>query len=611
MSRVLKRYSARTFYENIQYQGASFSSDESRILFSSDATGIFNLFSQPVIGGKASQLTWSKTNAVLGVDYFPRDDRILYTSDQGGNELNHIYVLDGDGSVRDLTPGGNLKAQFLSWSGDETSFWILSTERDPKYFDLYLYQVDTYERKLVYRNEGDYGTVSAVSRDGRWIALLKTRTNADNDIYVVDRNKPDETPRLITPHTGDVLHSVQDFHPDNNQLYYLSNADSEYMRVWTCDLGSGRHRLVGQAPWDILFTEFSRNGKFRITAVNEDARTKITIRDLVTGQPLEFPDIPKGDMTSAKISGSGRYVAFYVDADTSPPNLYLLDLVQKKCTKLTESLNPTIAQADLVESEIVRYPSYDGLAIPALLYKPHGASRKRKVPGIIRVHGGPGGQARVGYSAERQFLVNHGYAILDVNNRGSSGYGKTFHHMDDKRHGDVDLKDCVWGRRYLEGLDWVDGRHVAILGGSYGGYMVAAALAFEPEAFDAGIDIFGVTNWVRTLRSIPPWWETQRDSLYAELGDPYKEEEMLRRKSPLFHVSSIRRPLLVVQGKNDPRVLQVESDELVEAVKQNNVPVEYIVFPDEGHGFRNKANRIDAAEAYLRFLDRYLKPRKE
>lgn len=611
MSKALKRYDAKTFYENIQYQGASFSSDESMILFSSDATGIFNLFSQPVLGGKASQLTWSKTNAVLGVDYFPRDDRILYTSDQGGNELNHIYVLDGDDSVRDLTPGINLKAQFLSWSGDETSFWILSTERDPKYFDLYLYQVDTYERKLVYRNEGDYGTVSAVSRDGRWIALLKTRTNADNDIYVVDRNKPDETPRLITPHTGDVLHSVQDFHPDNNQLYYLSNADREYMRVWTCDLGSGRHRLVEQAPWDILFMEFSRNGRFRITAVNEDARTKITIRDLVTGQPLEFPEIPKGDMTSAKISGSGRYVAFYVDADTSPPNLYLLDLVQKKCTKLTESLNPAIAQADLVESEIVRYPSYDGLAIPALLYKPHGASRKRKVPGIIRVHGGPGGQARVGYSAERQFLVNHGYAILDVNNRGSSGYGKTFHHMDDKRHGDVDLKDCVWGRRYLEGLDWVDGRHVAILGGSYGGYMVAAALAFEPEAFDAGIDIFGVTNWVRTLRSIPPWWETQRDSLYAELGNPYKEEEMLRRKSPLFHASSIRRPLLVVQGKNDPRVLQVESDELVEAVKQNNVPVEYIVFPDEGHGFRNKANRIDAAEAYLRFLDRYLKPRKE
>ena len=211
----------------------------------------------------------------------------------------------------------------------------------------------------------------------------------------------------------------------------------------------------------------------------------------------------------------------------------------------------------------------------------------RKVPAVIDVHGGPGGQSRKGYTAQYQHLVNHGFAVLRVNNRGSSGYGKTFFHMDDKKHGEVDLDDVVYGKKYLQSLDWVQGDKIAIMGGSYGGYMVAAALAFRPEEFTAGIDIFGVTNWVRTLKSIPPWWGAQKDSLYDEMGDPATDEERHQRISPLFHAANIVKPLLVIQGANDPRVLQVESDELVAAVK-NNVPVEYIIFPDEGHGFLRK-----------------------
>ena len=205
-----------------------------------------------------------------------------------------------------------------------------------------------------------------------------------------------------------------------------------------------------------------------------------------------------------------------------------------------------------------------------------------------------------------QHLVNHGYAILGANNRGSSGYGKTFYHLDDRRHGEEDLQDIVYGRKYLESLDWVDARKVGVIGGSYGGYMVAAALTFEPEVFDVGINIFGVTNWVRTLQSIPPWWEAQKESLYDELGDPATDAERHRRISPLFHAQNIVKPRLVVQGANDPRVLQVESDELVAAIQANEVPVVYIVFPDEGHGFRKRANRITASDAYVKFLDTYL-----
>jgi dipeptidyl aminopeptidase/acylaminoacyl peptidase len=278
---------------------------------------------------------------------------------------------------------------------------------------------------------------------------------------------------------------------------------------------------------------------------------------------------------------------------------------------LSSTLNPAINEQDLVAGEVVRYPSYDGLEIPAILYRPRQASPDTKVAALLDVHGGPGGQSRKGYRASIQHLVNHGYAVLAVNNRGSSGYGKTFFHLDDKKHGDVDLKDCVWARHYLASLDWIDGSRIGISGGSYGGYMVAAALAFEPEAFDVGVDIFGVTNWIRTLKSTPPWWQANRSSLLAELGDPVAEEQRLHRISPLFHAKNITKPLLVVQGANDPRVLKVESDELVAAVRDNGVPVEYVVFPDEGHGFRRKENRITAAEATLEFLDRYLRGRAE
>jgi dipeptidyl aminopeptidase/acylaminoacyl peptidase len=290
-------------------------------------------------------------------------------------------------------------------------------------------------------------------------------------------------------------------------------------------------------------------------------------------------------------------------------DLYLVDLAATDHTprQLTRALSTKIDRADLVEAEVVRFASYDGHEIPGVLYRPLDASPENKAPAMLWMHGGPGGQSRVGYSAAIQHLVNHGYAVFAVNNRGSSGYGKTFFHLDDRRHGEADLGDCVAARGYLESLDWVDGERVGIMGGSYGGYLVAAALAFQPEVFDVGIDIFGVTNWLRTLESIPPWWSAQRTMLYDEMGDPANDRERLQRISPLFHAANIVKPLLVVQGANDPRVLQVESDELVAAVKANGVPVEYVVFPDEGHGFSKKENQIAASQAYLEFLERHLR----
>ena len=201
--------------------------------------------------------------------------------------------------------------------------------------------------------------------------------------------------------------------------------------------------------------------------------------------------------------------------------------------------------------------------------------------------------------------------MLAVNNRGSSGYGKTFFQLDDLKHGEDDLLDCVEAKKFLASTGTVDEDRIGIIGGSYGGYMVLAALTFQPEEFAVGVDLFGISNWVRTLESIPAWWEAFREALYKELGNPATDMEYLRRISPIFHADKITKPLMVLQGANDPRVLKIESDEIVEAVRKNNVPVEYVIFDDEGHGFRKKENRIKGYSAILKFLDQYLKGETE
>jgi dipeptidyl aminopeptidase/acylaminoacyl peptidase len=601
------QYDARTFFATTSFRGASFSADESDVLVSSDAGGVFNVYRQPVAGGAPTALTDSKKDTTFAISYFPRDDRCLFTRDQGGNELNHLYVRERDGSTRDLTPGKNLKANFLSWAADLEHFYVTTNERDARYFDVYRYGAKDYERQLVFKNTGGFSP-DLVSRDGRWLALVKTRTNADNDLYLWDATQPEREPTRISAHQGDIEHRAEAFSPDSRTFYYASNQDSEYQRVWAYDLAGGTRKLTVQDQWDILGFDFSWNGRYQVVSVNADGRTVTTVTDLKAGEMVPLPAPTGTNIGSVVISRSENLLAFYADGDTSPGDLYVLDLRTGQHRQLTRSLNPKINQEYLVSSEVVRYPSFDTLKIPALLYRPQQASAGHRVPALVWVHGGPGGQCRVGYIPALQFLLNHGYAILAVNNRGSSGYGKTFFHMDDRKHGDVDLKDVVYGRRYLESLDWIDGKRVGIIGGSYGGYLVCAALAFEPDAFDLGIDIFGVTNWVRTLESIPPWWAAFRDMLYAELGDPKTDGERLRRISPLFHAKNIRKPLLVIQGANDPRVLKVESDEMVQAVRSQGVPVEYVVFPDEGHGFLKKENQITAAEAYLKFVKRYLRP---
>jgi dipeptidyl aminopeptidase/acylaminoacyl peptidase len=604
-ARAVKHYTIEQFMKTTRLGGSAFSNDEKAILFHSNKTGIFNVYSVPVTGGAPKQLTNSTKESTYLVSTFPNDARFLFTYDKGGNENSHLYIRELDGRERDLTPGEKTKANFLRWSHDRKSFFYSTNERDPRFFDIYEMNIANFRPALIYRDDTGY-EFGDISNNRRVIAFKKSgNSTADSDVYVY--NAETKSMKNITPHTGNVSNTPQTFDVNSKYLYYLTDEGGEFAHVARYDLRNGQHEVVEKATWDVSSISFSRNGKYRVVAINEDARTKLKVIEEATGNPVPLPELPDGDITGVTISDSETRMAFYHNGSRSPNNLYVYDFAANKATRLTESLNPEINAADLVDARVIRYKSFDGLEIPGILYQPQGASPENKVPAIVLVHGGPGGQARTTYSAVVQFLTNHGYTVLDVNNRGSSGYGKTFFTADDRKHGREPLWDCVEAKKYLAALGYVDEKKIGIMGGSYGGYMVLAALSFKPEEFNVGVDIFGVSNWVRTLQSIPPYWESEKKALYAEIGDPTTQAQMLREISPLFHADKITKPLIVLQGANDPRVIKPESDEIVEAIKKKNGVVEYVVFDNEGHGFTKKENEIRAYKAILDFLDRYLK----
>lgn len=603
-AQTLKQYDAETFFDTTSIMGSSFSPNGDKILVSSDESGIYSLYAVDIKTAKKTRLTDFR-DSTYAVRYFPNDERVIFTKDSGGNERFHVYVREVDGSVKDLTPGGETRARFAGFTEDGSHFYITSNQRDAKFMDLYRVDAKSYEVTPIYQNKMGLD-VGAISPDGRFIALSKNNSNKDSDVFILDTMKKTLKPELIAGKGVEATFGPETFSRDSKALYYSTNAKGEFAQIWRYDLTSGEHRLALKDEWDVNFIYFSKSGRYQVSGVNADASTKVTVMDTKTGQSIAMPSLPAGNLRGVNFSADEKTMAFYLNSDTSPNNLFVWQVGSSNASQLTNSLSAAIDQNDLVESTIVRFKSFDGLEIPGVLYKPKQANNNNKVPALVWVHGGPGGQSRTGYSAMQQHLVNHGYAIFAVNNRGSSGYGKTFFHLDDKKHGTDDLQDIVYGKKHLQSLDWVDGDKIGIMGGSYGGFMTAAALAFEPEEFKVGINIFGVTNWVRTLNSIPPWWESFKKALYDEMGDPATDGERHRAISPLFHAKNITKPLMVIQGANDPRVLQVESDELVAAVKANGVPVEYVLFDDEGHGFTKKENRIEASNAYLKFLNTYL-----
>jgi len=600
------QYSIEQFYKNQKIYGGAFNNDETKLLVSSNETGIFNVFEINIENGLKKQLTFSEKESFFSIDEVPNTNLILYTADKGGDENNHIYLLAKDGTSKDLTPGENVKANFGGWSEDKKSMFYYSNIRDTRYFDLYKMNLVDWKSKMIYKNEKGLN-IEDVSHNENIFSISKSITTSEDKLFLMDHKKNKTTELSEEPGS----YSGSGFSNNDKYFYFITDVGKEFKYLVKYEIASGNKEVIYETNWDVMYSYLSKNEKYRIIGINEDGKTNLIIQDNLTGNNIDFPEISDGDIKGVNISESEKLMRLTVGTSKSTNNIYLYNFETKSLKQLTNTMSPDLDSKNLVSAEVVRFKSFDGLEIPAIYYKPLIATSQNKTPALVWVHGGPGGQSRVGYFALIQFLVNHGYAILAVNNRGSSGYGKSFYKMDDLNHGDKDLKDCIWGKKWLQEQNYIAKDKIGIIGGSYGGYMTMAAMTFTPDEFKVGVNIFGVTNWLRTLKSIPPHWESFKNALYTELGDPNtKDSVRLYEISPLFHAKNIKNPIMVLQGANDPRVLQAESDEIVAEIKKNNIPVKYVLFPDEGHGFRKKENEIKGYGQILTFLDSYLKGAK-
>lgn len=607
-TRMPQQYTIEQLYENMSVYNAGFNADETKILVGNNSTGIYNVYELSISDTVSKPLTTSTNESYFAVSYLPGSSSFLYSADKGGDENTHIYLKnESDTIALDLTPWPNSANSFAGWSADKKSMYVGSNMRNVQFFDLWKLDTTSWKPTLIYQNDSGLDA-SGISKSERYIALSKSITADKNELYLYD-SKSRKMTRISND--NEATWNPMDFEKNDTVMYYTTNDDSEFSYLVKYNINSGEKETYYKDSWDIAVMSISENENFHTIFVNEDGRNKVLLFDHKTNEPIDFPEIMDGDVLGVSISESEKNLLLTVGSSTSPRNLYVYNMDNKTLKQLTSTLNKEIDRNDLVKAEVVRFKSFDGFEIPAIFYKPLQATKKDKVPALVFVHGGPGGQSRVGFNNSIQVLVNHGYAVLAVNNRGSSGYGKTFYKMDNKDHSNGDLKDCIWGKKWLAQQDYIDSTAIGIYGGSYGGTMVLAALAFHPEEFKVGVNLFGVANWIRTLRSIPAYWESARKALYDEMGDPNSADSVrLKNISPLYNYEKKNKPLIVFQGANDVRVLPIESDEIVAGVKKNGIPVEYVLFPDEGHGFAKKENQITTDKRTLEFLDKYLKPAK-
>jgi dipeptidyl aminopeptidase/acylaminoacyl peptidase len=597
---VPKQYSIQQFMSTVSLSGLSFSPDEQSILFSSNKSGVFNAYTIPIDGGDCRRLTHSTSESIHSISYFPVDDRILYTRDFGNVENTHLCVLEQNGRETVLTPGTRVRTCFAKWSVNSDSFYCCTNERDSRFFDVYKIDTSTYARTLIFENNDRFHFCD-ISESKPFCLFMKMTSREDSDLYLY--NFVSKTMHCLTTHTGKVLYCLPYFDPCSRHVYYSTNKDSEFRYIERLDLETGQTECVERADFDVAYTRFTEDGAYRISLIGEEVGMRFKIEEHSSNTPIKLPQFPEGFISGIAISKSKRLMAFYVNGDCAPSDLYLYNFETQQISKLTSSLNPEIDAEDLVESQFVTYKSFDGLEIPSLLWKPHGADKMNKVPGLVWVHGGPGGRMAKGYKGRIQYLVNHGYAVLGINYRGSSGFGKRFFAADNLKHGRDPVLDCVEGKRFVASLDYIDASRIGIIGASFGGYMVLATLAFQPEEFAVGVDICGPSNWLKLMETLPPFWDLRL--LYNKIGHP-RDEEAIRALSPVFHADKIVKPLMILQGAKDPRCPRQQSDEIVAAIRKFGGHVDYLVFDDEAHGFRIQSNAIHAYQAVLNFLDQHL-----
>jgi dipeptidyl aminopeptidase/acylaminoacyl peptidase len=581
----------------------SFSPDGARLTFVSNLSGLPQVWTVAAEGGWPTQVT-ALDDQIYGVAWSPDGDWLALSLAPGGGMNQQVYLVRPDGTgLRRLTDGGAENNWRGPWSHDGSRLAIASNRRTGAAMDVYLVDVATGAWQLVAQQNG-IGEIVDISRDGQFVLLDRMANRGDNNLFLRDLGAGTEI--LLTPHAGTATFGGATFAPDRQTIYLSSNVERDlaaFARIAIAPNGRPGpiETLAARDDAELDHFAISEDGATAALVWNVAGRSQLAFMDLASGVLTPGPELPSELITQVLFSSDGRRLALNLSGATAPLDIWLLERESDKLAQVTHSPHAGIDLAALVRPELARFGAHDRLELSGWLYRPRGASAPGAV--VLSFHGGPEGQERPGFNSTYQALLAQGISVFAPNVRGSSGFGKTFMNLDNgalRINAIADIQACV---AYLLGAGVAEPGRIGIMGGSYGGYMTMAGLAIFPELFAAGANLFGVVNFETFFAHTEPWMAAISKSEY---GDPETELDMLRELSPIHKLDRVKAATLVLHGANDTNVPVVEAEQVVERLKRQAVPVEYILFPDEGHGFTKTTNRIRSSVAVVRWFARYL-----
>ena len=576
---------------------AGFSPDASKVLVGSNLPGTMQLFGIPRTGGELRQIT--SFDEPVGGGYHPTLDELLILKDVGGNERTQIYRMADDGTnMRVLVEDPEFIHRFGGITRDGRTLAYDSNRRNGIDFDVYVHDLETGEERLVF-DMGGWCSASGFSPDGRLLAIGRmTERSVDNDLYLVDVETGDV--HHVCPHEEEAVVGAPAWRPDSAGFFFATDMDRDFIAVARYDLSTRTWTRVLERDWD-LGPRTDWTGRHLLVTTNEEGFTRLDLHDARTLAHVRAIELPHRGSAGASFSHDGRYVGYTFMSAIESGDAWVLDLATDVTTRLTDVPKP-VPRDVFVEPELHRFSSFDGESVPLFLYRPRDAAGD--VPVIVYIHGGPESQYTPLFNPVIQYFVYRGYAVVAPNVRGSTGYGKRYHRLDDKRKRLDSVRDLESLYGWIASTNGLDAKRAALMGGSYGGYMVLAGLAFQPELWAAGVDIVGISSFVTFLENTAPWRRKFREREYGSLEE---DHDFLVEASPITHIDRMRAPLFIIHGTNDPRVPLIEAQQIHAALKDKGVTTELLVYDDEGHGLAKLKNRLDAYPKAADFLDRVLR----
>jgi dipeptidyl aminopeptidase/acylaminoacyl peptidase len=581
---------------------AEISPDGKWLAWTAPRDGVMNIWVAPVGDlSKERPLTSEKVRPIRTFNWAPNSATILYQNDKGGDENFLLYDVNiTTGEERKLTPYEKVRVMILGASLQVPNRIIVGiNDRDPRWHDAYSLDLKTGKLTLLFKNVGNYG--NAITDKQLNIRLVsRTRPDGGYDYFSVRNNKPAQTPAFQIDFADTMTTVPLGFAADGKTLHWLDSRGRNTAALVDIDVTTGKSKVVAERADSDLSGQLitvPQTGEIVAYAANYKKPEWIALNEAVKADIDVLNKELQGAWSLASQTAADDAWTVVSTSASAPAVMYLYDRKAKKLTKLYDT-RPELNDAPLVDMQALEIKSRDGLTHVAYLTLPKGSDAnndgkpEKPVPMVLLVHGGPWARDNYGFNRTHQWLANRGYAVLSTNYRSSTGFGKSYIAAGNLQWGTTmhdDLIDAVeWS--ITNGITTRD--KVAIMGGSYGGYATLAGLTFTPDTFACGVDIVGPSNLLTLLASIPAYWESERVQLYARVGNPTTDEgkKLLMERSPLFKADAIKKPLLIGQGANDPRVKQAESDQIVTAMKAKNIPVTYVLFPDEGHGFARPAN---------------------